>query len=71
MTIFNSALFQQTDLCRITAELLAQSADLPISNMFCKSILHRGSFSITKIVWDTICMGDTMNPSWVHVMANE
>ena len=63
-------LFQRTDLCRITAELLAQSADLPTSNMFCKSILHRGSFSITKIVWDTICIGDTINPSWVHIMAN-
>ena len=68
--IFNSALFQRTDLCRITAELLTQSADLPTSNMFCKSILHCGSFSIAKIVWDTICIDDTVNSLWVHVMAN-
>ena len=38
--------------------------------MFCKPTPDHGYFSIPKIVWDTISIGDSMNPSWVHVMAN-
>ena len=52
------------------AELLAQSADLPTSKMFCEPIPQHSSFSITKIVWETIFIGDSVNPSWVHEMAN-